>query len=180
MSSRALVSASVAAVTALSLLATGCGGSSPTTAATAAGASGGTLAYARCMRANGVPNFPDPTRSGEIPKEKIVDLVGSPVFTAAQQACRHVMPAGGLGPSETAQQVRAQFVDALAFSRCVRRHGFPTFPDPTSGGQLTHQMLASAGIDVEQPAARQAADACVSVTHGFITRAAVARFIAAH
>lgn len=35
-------------------------------------------------------------------------------------------------------------------------------------------MLANAGINLHQPAALQAADACVSVTHGVLTKAAVA------
>ena len=48
----------------------------------------------------------------------------------------------------------------------MRSHGFPSFPDPTSSGQLTHEMLANAGINLHQPAVLQAADACVGVTHG--------------
>lgn len=66
----------------------------------------------------------------------------------------------------------------LALARCVRGHGFPSFPDPTSSGQVTYEMLANAGINLRQPAALQAADACVSVTHGVITKATVARFVA--
>jgi hypothetical protein len=66
----------------------------------------------------------------------------------------------------------------LAFARCLRSHGFPSFPDPTSSGQMTHEMLASAGINLHQPAVLRAADRCVSVTHGVITKAAVARFVA--
>ena len=62
----------------------------------------------------------------------------------------------------------------------MRSHGFPSFPDPTSTGNLNHEMLANAGIDLHQPAVVQAADACVGVTHGLITRADVARFIAEH
>jgi hypothetical protein len=57
-------------------------------------------------------------------------------------------------------------------------HGFPSFPDPTSSGQVTHEMLANAGIDLHQPALLQAADACVSVTDAILTKAAVARFAA--
>jgi hypothetical protein len=41
-------------------------------------------------------------------------------------------------------------------------------------------MLASAGINIHQPAVVQAADACVGVTHGFINRANIARFVAGH
>jgi hypothetical protein len=71
-----------------------------------------------------------------------------------------------------------QIAALRAFARCIRSHGFPSFPDPTSGGQISHQMLASAGIDLHQPAVLPAAEACVSVTHGVITRADVARFVA--
>jgi hypothetical protein len=39
-------------------------------------------------------------------------------------------------------------------------------------------MLANAGINLHLPAVVQAADACVSVTHGLITRASVASFVA--
>jgi hypothetical protein len=39
-------------------------------------------------------------------------------------------------------------------------------------------MLATAGINLHQPAFLQDADDCVSVIHGLLTKAAVARFIA--
>ena len=101
----------------------------------------------------------------------------SPAFASAETACQHLLPSGG-APSQTATQRRAQLVAGLAFARCMRSHGIPSFPDPTSGGQLTHEMLAAARINIHQPAVVQAADACVSVTHGVITKAAVARFVA--
>jgi hypothetical protein len=66
----------------------------------------------------------------------------------------------------------------LAFARCLRSHGFANFPDPTSTGDVSHQMLATAGINVQQPAVVRAADGCVGVTHGYLTRAMVARFVA--
>jgi hypothetical protein len=71
-----------------------------------------------------------------------------------------------------------QLAAMLAFARCLRGHGFSTFPDPSSTGGVTHEMLATAGINLHQPALVQAADGCVGVTHGTITRAAVARFVA--
>jgi hypothetical protein len=74
----------------------------------------------------------------------------------------------------------AQTAAMLAFARCIRSRGFRNFPDPTNSGGLTHEMLAQAGINLHQPALVQAADACVGVTHGIITRAIVARFIAGH
>ena len=54
------------------------------------------LRFARCMRAHGVPNFPDPTFSGG--SESIPLAAGtssSPQFQRAQQACQSQAPAGG-------------------------------------------------------------------------------------
>jgi hypothetical protein len=159
----------------LALLLAACGAGSPTTAATT---QNGLVAYAHCMRTHGLPTFPDPTSSEGIPKDKIP--VGSPRFPVASSACKHVMPLTGLGPQETTQQMHSRLAGALEFARCIRSHGFPTFPDPTRSGQLTHEMLANAGINLHLPAVVQAADACVSVTHGLITRASVASFVAKH
>jgi len=128
------------------------------------------------MRSHGVPNFPDPTSPQQF-KLYIASSQGSPAFQPAETACRHVLP-GGAAPSQSAAQGHAQTVAALAFARCLRSHGLPNFPDPTSSGQITHEMLANAGIDPRQPAVLHAADACVSVTHGVLTKAAVARFAA--
>jgi hypothetical protein len=131
--------------------------------------------FADCMRSHGVPNFPDPTTS---PRDfKNAFNTKSPAFGSALTGCQHLLPGGG-PRSRNAPPSQAQIAAELAFARCLRTHGFPRFPDPTSSGQLTHEMLANAGISLHQPAVVQAADACVSVTHGFLTRADVARFAA--
>jgi hypothetical protein len=186
-SPRALTIATVV-VALLSLLAAGCGGggspgvasiaSSTTTATTTAESSA--LAYSGCMRAHGVPHFPDPAGGGATTKQAAIrafrEVSDSQVLTA-QTACRRLQPNGGqLSRAQLAQRLG----DMLAFARCIRMHGVQSFPDPTSSGELTHEMLASAGIDVHQPALLQAADACVGVTHGALTKAAVARFVAGH
>jgi hypothetical protein len=186
-SPRALTAAAFVGL--LSLLAAGCGGggspgvasirsfSTPTATTTP---QNGALAYSACMRSHGVPNFPDPASGGAITKEAAVrafkEVSNSQAF-AAQTACRHLQPDGGqLSRAQLAQRLS----DLLAFARCIRTHGVQSFPDPTSSGELTHEMLASAGVNVRQPAVLQAADACVGVTHGALTKAAVARFVAGH
>jgi hypothetical protein len=171
-SRRPVIPACVFAIAAVSVLAAGCGSGSSTTARTTA--PGGTLAYTHCMRSHGVPNFPDPS-SGEIPKNEVAPLVGGPQFATADTACQHLVPATGLGRSETLQQAHTRFADMLAFVGCLRRHGFSNVPDPSSSGQLTPEMVAQAGINLHQPAVLQAADECVSVTHGLLTEADVAR-----
>jgi hypothetical protein len=128
------------------------------------------------MRSHGVPNFPDPT-SGRAFKNAF--NTKSPAFASADAACQHLMP-GQQTDSQGSAHSRKQIDAMLAFARCIRSHGLSRFPDPTSTGELNHAMLAQAGIDLHQPAVIQAADACVSVTHGVITRAIVARFIAGH
>jgi hypothetical protein len=131
--------------------------------------------FSDCMRSHGMSDFPDPTTA---PREyKNAFETKSPAFHGAETACRHFLPGGGVH-SNTSPPGPAQIAAELAFARCLRGHGFPSFPDPTSSGQLTHEMLASAGISLHQPAVIQAADTCVSVTHGFLTKAAVARFVA--
>jgi hypothetical protein len=171
----------VIAVAAVSLLAAGCGGGSSTTAATTRAATqNGALDYARCMRSHGVPNFPDPSTSEGNDKEAVVSAlqkVSRSQVQVAQTACMHLND-GGPGTGQNAPQGPQHAAAMLAFARCIRSHGFPSFPDPTSSGEVTREMLASAGIDLHQPAVLQAGDACVSVTHGAITKAVVARFVA--
>ena len=56
------------------------------------------LAFAACMRKNGVPNFPDPQfLSGGHALEKITGGVypNSPTFQAAQQKCSNRTAGGG-------------------------------------------------------------------------------------
>lgn len=137
--------------------------------------------FAACMRSNGVANFPDPSspyafKQSMAPGSPVTQ---SPAFRSAAAACQHLLPGDGGAGHGTAPS-RAQMAAELAFARCVRSHGFPTFPDPSSSGELSHEMLANAGINIHQPAAAQAAYACVSTTHGFLTRADIARFIAGH
>jgi hypothetical protein len=162
-----------------------CGSNSPS--ASSSSSSGGHLTYAQaqldaarfagCMRSHGVPNFPDPTSPREFKDSFSSSAAQSPAFQSAETACRHLLPGGGR-PNQSATRSQAQIAALLAFARCLRSHGFPNFPDPTRSGQVTHAMLASAGINLHQPALLQAADACVSVTHGVLTKAAVARFVA--
>jgi hypothetical protein len=133
--------------------------------------------FAACMRSHGVQGLPDPVAEPAAFKHSL--SATSPNFQAGMTACGHLLPGqqqGDQGPAHTHQQIEAM----LAFARCIRGHGFNRFPDPTSTGSLTHQMLAQAGIDLHQPAVVRTADACVHVTHGLLTRADVARFIAGH
>ena len=51
------------------------------------------LAFARCVRSHGVPNFADPTAHGLTPPAGIDQ--NSPAFQSAFQACRRLLPGFG-------------------------------------------------------------------------------------
>lgn len=174
------------AVTTCSLVLAACGSSSPSSAsASSASEESGqihslqpAISFADCMRSHGVNDLPDPTSSPRGFKESLSPSTPhSPAFLSALKPCQHfLVPKGGANQSPANSP--AQTAAFLAFAGCIRGHGFPSFPDPSSTGDITHEMLATAGINLHQPAVAQAADACVGVTHGYITRTDVARFIA--
>jgi hypothetical protein len=154
----ARVAGLAAALAAAALLSAACGGGS----ASAAGSSGTgqglaqALAFARCMRSHGAPNYPDPNSSGVF----MVNPSNSSHFDAppsTRAACHHLLPRQGkqLTPAQQEQQQRK----SLAFAACMRRHGFPKFPDGWSGniGQLI-----SAGIDPHSPQLSAAFTKCGS------------------
>lgn len=172
------VATSVVAFVAVSLLAAGCGGGSSRSTTAATGTARTALAFSRCMRTHGVPSFPDPDSTGGISKRRLVRLgISESQMRAAERPCDHLLPNGGLGPQQTAQQTRARLADGLAFARCVRARGFPSFPDPTNQGQLTPEMVTAAGIDLHQRKLLNAGLACVPVTHGLLTPAAIERAV---
>jgi hypothetical protein len=108
------------------------------------------------MRSHGVPNYPDPTRSGLV-KESLQQLgVGRSRFQSASSDCNHLLPNGGNGRNPVqVQQVRAQ---AMQFSQCVRSHDLPNFPDPGSDGRIPDP--ATVGINQGSPKFEAANQAC--------------------
>jgi hypothetical protein len=140
---RLLVLTTATAVAASALLAAGCGGGhsvgvAGVTASTIAGTTApattpqtGVLAYSHCMRAHGVPGFPDPDGSGDIPKLQVVNARNSNPsrFDSANVACRGLLPVGG--PHQEPTITPAEQADYLKAAQCMRSHGFPDFPDPT-------------------------------------------------
>jgi len=103
------------------------------------------VAYSACMRSHGVPKYPDPGTSGQLPKTGAQPLgVSTSQYQAAQQACRQLLPAGGplqqqehqcMQNSDCPPALVQQMMNAdLKLARCMRSHGVPNFPDPTNGG----------------------------------------------
>jgi hypothetical protein len=112
------------------------------------------LAYARCMRDNGEPNFPDPDANGRF-RGLGHEQQGDPTFQAAQQACRNQAPAG----SHEQEMGSPAFISQLrVLARCMRANGLPNFPDPGSGGITAEFMgkVEALQADPNWPVALQA------------------------
>jgi hypothetical protein len=93
------------------------------------------------MRSHGVPDFPDPGPI-HIDVRAHPDLdPTSPTFVAAQKACVSLEPGGTTGVTASPQLQAA----ALAYSACMRSHGFPKFADPVFDSSGEHVSIN--GID---------------------------------
>jgi hypothetical protein len=140
----------------VALLAAGCGGGSASPAAAGRpGQHGSGLAYSRCMRSHGVPNFPDPNSSGTWPSARQLGLgPGNSQYRAAIQACQPLLP--NLTPGQQAQAEGK----ALNFSHCMRSHRVADFPDPVTGSHNGVGWLLPGNIDVTSPTFLRAAQAC--------------------
>jgi hypothetical protein len=176
-----------ASVVALSVLVSGCGGSSaalvPQVASTKTSASGAPTArssakgdpaaYSACMRKNGVPNFPDPDSQGRIKITSGVSKSGqktgvdtnAPQFRTAQKACQKLMPNGG---RPTAQTQAKELQQALGFAKCMRSHGVPKFPDPKVNGDggILQTIDPKTGVDPGSPQFKAAQQTCQRLVPG--------------
>jgi hypothetical protein len=165
-SRRPVILASALAVVAYSLLAAGCGGGSPvvaniassTTAATTPPQSG-PVAFAHCMRSHGVPAFPDPTAKGEFDGSQLKRVgVSASVVRAAQSSCNYLLP-NGIPLARPYTITRADEIDYLKGAACMRRHGFPDFPDPTFQDNDVH-LTIPASMNQNSPQFKTAATTC--------------------
>jgi hypothetical protein len=149
----------------------GCGGN-PTskTKPSSAGRSTSSLsavAYSACMRSHGVPNFPDPDSSGQLPKADAQQLgVTSSELQAAQQACQSLLPndGGAINASSIDQcmmaddcprtLVRQVLNEERNFAQCMRSHGVPNWPDPSidsHGRPVFAISISKLGFDPYSP-----------------------------
>ena len=146
----ALPAVAAAALLGLLALVTACGSSSSNEAASP-GDRDQAIAYSKCMRDNGVNDFPDPDSEGRF-RGLGHEQQDNPQFRAAQEACRELAPGGEhekLGDPAFVEQMRE-------YSQCMRENGLPDFPDPDAQGRLR-------GTGHEQqdtPQYRTAAEAC--------------------
>jgi hypothetical protein len=98
------------------------------------------LAYAQCIRAHGIPNYPDPNSSGQfyVPNGSTdgPGNVSNAVRDAATRACRRLLPPSMPGPAQASQGANTTHM-SLQFAECMRSHGAPNYPDPNPDGSFT-------------------------------------------
>ena len=144
-----------ALLTGAALLASACSGSPATTAAsplTLRTITDQALAYARCMRAHGIVNFPDPTVQDNAHNKGVgfslngINTSSSQVKAAAKTCQRQT----GFGHISAAQ-LQAGMSAMLKFAECMRSHGIANFPDPVEN---SHQIGFNIGGGIDQSSAR--------------------------
>jgi hypothetical protein len=144
----------IIATAGVTLLAAGCGGSATSPAASTTTA----LAFSRCMRSHGVPTFPDPDASGNVPP--FASGSSKQASTAANDACTHLLPSGGSAETRGDQQ---KLAFGLKSARCMRSHGYPTYPDPpnaSASSQGSGTRFEGTGIDTKSPRFQATEAAC--------------------
>jgi hypothetical protein len=164
----------IAAALLSGVLVAGCGGSStgPTDGASTS-ASGSAVesgvAFSKCIRSHGVPNFADPKVSGQTVRMGSPRTIEPPAFQSAAHSCQRLLPKGAPGPEPPSGQAQAQMLEVSA---CMREHGIPGFPDPSTSPQSNpagnsaivghggYFLAIPKSIDTSSPAFKQAAAVC--------------------
>jgi hypothetical protein len=127
------------------------------------------LGFAKCMRAHGVPNFPDPNTLGRIPITSSGGMTrapsggftanpNSPAYETASNDCRSLAVATPVSQAPGDQMIASQ----LKFAVCMRAHGVPNYPDPTSNGEVGNNGAIS-GVNPSSPAVQSAEKTCSKV-----------------
>lgn len=165
-----------------------CGSSSPSSSSSSSppGGSGSNLSQAqiaqihneslrftRCVRANGVPNFPDPPANGGYGLKSFAQQsngetmsingvsVNAPAFRSAMAKCQQYMPQP---PPPTGADLARARAWAVLYGRCMRSHGI-NIPDPQvgpgpGGHGIGRQIDIPSGMTQNSPAFVAADQTC--------------------
>jgi hypothetical protein len=163
----------IVAAAVVALLASACGGGSSSPGVSSLAPSGAssraTLVFAQCMRTHDISQFPDQETGGKFPTPQ--DLgVSNTAYQAAMNSCTHLLPNDG---QPTRVQSPQLLNEVLGFARCMRSHGFPTWPDPTSTPSgprpYSFNLLGVHGFDPTSPQVDAALNECQRLTSLGIT-----------
>ncbi len=114
------------------------------------------LAFSACIRAHGVPDFPDPLPGGGYARDALSAInTKSPQFQAAQKDCMSLAIASGF--VQTPAELQKHVQQELAQSACMRKHGVPNMPNPDAQGQI---VFTPGGPNPRQPKFQAALKHC--------------------
>jgi hypothetical protein len=155
------------AATAEMLALTACGSSdSGNSGAAASDTEQAALDFARCMRDNGVPSFPDPVAKpdGGFRLQRPPGVSPS-ALDDALESCKSEAGAAGVDSGSAAPDTGAQD-QLLELSRCMRANGIPEFPDPKPGSDaLTGLHGLFENFDLGSPRVAKALQSCESIVN---------------
>jgi hypothetical protein len=136
----------------------GCGHGSTPKPSSSDGAFEQALVYSKCMRANGVPNFPDPQRQGNTVRVDVGKNANTAEMKKAMEACRDKMPQGDADGPNGGSIDSAKVAD---WTKCMRAK-LPKFPDPDVSGNGITVTLKGTGIKGDSAEFENARRACQS------------------
>jgi hypothetical protein len=136
------------------------------------------VGYSHCIRAHGVPNFPDPGSAGKLPKASAQQLgVSSAQLATAERACQSQLPDAGNTQEQQAELACATSGSCSAanvarwmsglrtLAKCLRSHGTPNWPDPILSSQgLPEFNYDAAGIDHHSSQILAEVQQCIGIT----------------
>jgi hypothetical protein len=111
------------------------------------------LAFARCMRDNGVADYPDPDPSGQPGAGHDSFDPDDPTFKAANEKCRDLLPGGGEHETQSPEAIQG----LIRFAQCMRDNGVADFPDPDADGKFPKEAEQGAHDD---PTFQAASEKC--------------------
>ena len=145
---------------------------SPAAGKSLSGVAAKALAYSKCMRSQGISDYPDPTISSNGGHTSVGIKIGAhagsssdlnpnnPRYQAAGRACQSLQPGGQQGPA-SAQELAAD----VKFAACMRSHGFPAWPDPDGHGVFNLTGAINGAINTNSAQFGSASKTCESKTH---------------
>jgi hypothetical protein len=155
------IAAILTALLATTLAVSACGGSSPSSGDTKSAGSHASqqLKMAQCIRAHGVPKFPDSGNGpnqiqssrnanggGSVSVDGVQLGVSVQTLQRAMSACQKYAPQG---PPISGAQLAKIKQGALKMAECMRTHGVPNFPDPqVTTGPNGHGIAVRIGAGV--------------------------------
>jgi hypothetical protein len=139
---------------------TGGGGGNAAATPTASSNRAAALELAKCMRANGFPNFPDPVQDDQgrwyFPPETAGDWQPA-------EACRPLVHDWKIAFSDGKAVTAEDLAKLREYSKCMHDHGIEDFPDPDADGNIELPERLRTLADNQDPTFMAAARACESL-----------------